>query len=1029
MKIKRLRLAGFGPFKNEQIVNFERFDSDGIFLITGKTGAGKSSILDAICFALYDQVPRFTDTEQRLRSDYCEPDDPTFVELDFSLRGRDYRLLRSPKYERAKKNGTGTTSAAPTAVLQLRQGGEWRGIAAKPREVGLELSTILPLKADQFLQVILLAQNRFQYFLLAKTEERRAVLRTLFGTTRFEQLESALITRRKSLDESLAAVQRDVAEHATAAMHQLRLSALPVEPDLDWFRDSLAGLNRAVDVAAHDAETAAATLEKATVQHRAATETQRLQARRAIAETTLAMLDARSGEVEEQRGTLRQAARAARVWPHIRSSRAATLAWQAALTDETSARAAWLPFDLPLSVNGVGVNGANVNGAHVNGAHANGANANGANANGAGMSGVDASGGSEPALRPIMDALVGRLGALAEVLAEEKQLPALDHEITALFDLLAVHTDDLTRAQQRLDELPQQIDFVGVQLVAASLTAAGEADADEAVRRADAGLAAAEDVVAVRSELVGAHEHLLDRSRDNAAAAVDYEALVARRISGQASELASYLVDGDACAVCGSIEHPAPAATQGGLVTAADLSTARQHLQGRQQQLADAQETATALTNRLAQAEALAGQRSVSDLRAECAAAGARLSTAHTAADLIGGLRQEQTDLRHGLTLAQAAVLAVRASRDTAADTHSVRSGQRDLLAARVGAQRGECDSVTDQVRALQHELDCARALDGALTLSRQRAAANNAATLQLTGQLREEGFDDEETALAAQRGEGETTRLETVVRSFDDERAAARAAAADPELADLSPEPVDLEPSLRAFEAAGSTRDAAVSTHGSLGERAGQLAELVREVTTRFAESADLLAVHSQVRQLADVMQGDEPNTKRMRLETYVLAAQLEEIVVAANLRLRTMTSGRYALEHDDSRVKGGARSGLGLMIRDGFTGRARATHSLSGGETFLASLALALGLAEVVSAQAGGITLDTLFVDEGFGSLDSETLETAMSTLDTLRAGGRTIGLISHVDSMKEQIPATLRIWVTDQGYSRIEADTTVD
>lgn len=1009
MKIKRLRLAGFGPFKNEQIVDFERFDSDGIFLITGKTGAGKSSILDAICFALYDQVPRFTDTEQRLRSDYCEPDDPTFVELDFSLRGQDYRLLRSPAYERAKKNGTGTTTAAPTAQLQVRRGSEWRGIAAKPRAVGLELSTILPLKADQFLQVILLAQNRFQYFLLAKTEERRAVLRTLFGTTRFEQLETALIARRKSLDESLAAVQRDVAEHATAAMHQLRLSALPAEPDLDWFRSSLAGLNRAVDVAAHDAETAAATLEKATVQHRAATETQRLQARRAIAETTLATLDARSGEVEEQRGTLRQAARAARVWPHIRSSRAATLAWQAALTDETSARAAWLPFDVPLSANG----------AHVNGAHANGA----------GMSGVAAPGGSEPALRPIMDALVGRLGALAEVLAEEKQLPVLDHEITALFDLLAVHTDDLTRAQQRLDELPQQIDFVGVQLVAASLTAAGEADADEAVRRAEAGLAAAEDVVAVRSELVGAHEHLLGRSRDNSAAAVDYEALVARRISGQASELASYLVDGDACAVCGSIEHPAPATTQGGLVTAADLSTARQHLQGRQQQLADAQETATALTNRLAQAEALAGQRSVADLRAECAAAGARLSTAHTAADLIGGLRQEQTDLRHGLTLAQAAVLAVRASRDTVADTHSVRSGQRDLLAARVGAQRGECDSVTDQVRALQHELDCARALEGALTLSRQRAAANNAATLQLTGQLREEGFDDEETAVAAQRGEGETTRLETVVRSFDDERAAARAAAADPELADLSPEPVDLDPSLRAFEAAVSTRDAAVSTHGSLAERAGQLAELVREVTTRFAASADLLAVHSQVRQLADVMQGDEPNTKRMRLETYVLAAQLEEIVLAANLRLRTMTSGRYALEHDDSRVKGGARSGLGLMIRDGFTGRGRATHSLSGGETFLASLALALGLAEVVSAQAGGITLDTLFVDEGFGSLDSETLETAMSTLDTLRAGGRTIGLISHVDSMKEQIPATLRIWVTDQGYSRIEADTTVD
>jgi exonuclease SbcC len=175
-------------------------------------------------------------------------------------------------------------------------------------------------------------------------------------------------------------------------------------------------------------------------------------------------------------------------------------------------------------------------------------------------------------------------------------------------------------------------------------------------------------------------------------------------------------------------------------------------------------------------------------------------------------------------------------------------------------------------------------------------------------------------------------------------------------------------------------------------------------------------------VRQLAAVIAGNEPNEKRMRLESFVLAAQLEEIVAAANLRLHRMTGGRFALEHDDALQFRGARSGLSLAIRDEHTGRSRATHSLSGGETFLASLALALGLAEVVTNQAGGIRLDTLFVDEGFGSLDGETLEIAMTTLDGLRAGGRTIGLISHVEAMKEQIPAKLLIRVTDKGYSEI-------
>ncbi|TFD28099.1 AAA family ATPase [Cryobacterium lyxosi] len=1001
MKIKRLRLAGFGPFKNEQVVDFERFDADGIFLITGKTGAGKSSILDAICFALYDKVPRFPDGKQPLRSDYCEPDDPTYVELDFSLRGRDYRLFRTPEYERAKKKGTGTTTAAATAVLYVLHGTEWRASAAKVQAVGLELSAILPLKADQFLQVILLAQNRFQYFLLAKTDERRAVLRSLFGTTRFERLETALVLRRKSLDDRLADVQRDVAEQTTAALHQLRLAEAPVAPDLGWFRDALAGLNSAVDIASAEATRAAARLSAVSEEHRAATETQRRQARRVLADTALATLESRHAAVEEQRGTLLRAARAARVWPHIRTSRAATREWQTALADETTARIAWLPF---------GDSGASDSGASDNGAR-------------------DSGGDSQRALRPIMDALVGRLGALAEVLAEEKQLPALNREITALFDALAGHTDSLTRAQQRIDELPQQIDFVGEQLTAATLAAAGTTDAAEALRRAEIGFAAAEDVGVLLQELATADTQLLERSRDNAAAAVDYEALVTRRFAGQASELASRLVEGHPCAVCGAIEHPAPAAAEGELVTPADLTTARLNMQGRQQELTDAQETSTSLTNRLGQAQALAGQRSVGELRTECVAARARLATARTAADLIGGLRHEQVDLRLSQTTASAALVSLRAARDMAADTHSERSGQRDLLTARVGAQRGASDTVTDQVRALQHELDCARALSDALILSRQRADARDASTLDLANQLAEEDFDDEETASGARLDEGQAIQLANAVRSYDDQRAAALAAVADPELVDLPSDPIDLEPSLRAFEAASSARDDAVSSHSSLAERAGQLQALVQRVTTRFAASADLIDQHFQVRALADVVQGDEPNTKRMRLETYVLAAQLEEIVVAANVRLRTMTSERYTLEHDDSRVKGGARSGLGLAIRDEFTGRARPTHSLSGGETFLASLALALGLAEVVTGQAGGITLDTLFVDEGFGSLDSETLETAMSTLDTLRAGGRTIGLISHVDSMKEQIPATLRISVTDQGYSRIEADTPIE
>lgn len=976
MKIKRLRLAGFGPYKNEQVVDFERFDADGIFLITGKTGAGKSSILDAICFALYNHVPRFTGAEQQLRSDHCTPDDPSFVELDFSVHDRDYRVYRSPEYERAKKSGTGMTTAAPTAVLQVRDGSEWRGLAAKPQAVGIELSVILPLKEDQFLQVILLAQNRFQHFLLAKTEERRAVLRTLFGTERFEQLETALDERRKALDDRLATVRRTVTEHATAAAHQLRLAEQPAAPDLGWFVAALDDLNRELADATLRAEAAEATLEAAAEQHRALVETQRRQSRRDLAEQKLRALDDRRSEVDAQRDVLRLAARAARVWPHVRSHPAAADDWQHAVDAETSARVAWVGW------------------------------------------GNDA----QDPLQPAMDDLIGRLGALAGVLSDEEKLPALDREITELFEAFTRRSDDLRSAQEQVDALPQQIDYVGEQLAAAMLVAAGEREAEEALDRATTALSAAEDSARCAAELVDAGTVLRDRSRENAAAAARYESFVARRFAGHASELAAQLVDGECCAVCGSRAHPAPAPAEGEIVTADDLDQAHVEMTAAQERLSAAEETVRGITNRLAQVQAVAGSRSVDELTADCGAARTKLAAARSGAALLTGLAEEQATLRGELAAAQSAVAAIRDARDTAAGTHRERAGQRVAVLERVGAHRGEYGTVTDHVRRLERELDCARALDAALTLSRQRSDAREAARAALAGQLSEEAFDDEPAALAARLDAAAIDLLDADVRRHDAECAAARGALADPELVDVPPDPVDCGPSLVAFDAAGAGRDAAVGVRGSLAERAGQLAVLVREVTKHFAASDGLLAEHAQVRQLADVVQGREPNTKRMRLETYVLAAQLEEIVVAANIRLRTMTSGRYTLEHDDSRVKGGARSGLGLAIRDEFTGRARATHSLSGGETFLASLALALGLAEVVTAQAGGVTLDTLFVDEGFGSLDSETLETAMGTLDRLRAGGRTIGLISHVESMKEQIPARLSIDVTDAGHSEI-------
>ncbi|WP_022879685.1 AAA family ATPase, partial [Microbacterium sp. B19] len=197
MKLHRLELEGFGPFLERQVVDFDAFADDGIFLIAGRTGAGKSSVLDGVCYGLYGGVPRYDGAERRLRSDHCGLDDPTSVTVEFTAEGRRWRVTRSPEYERPKRTGSGTTKEPHRASLEVLEPEGWTGVAARPVDVAARLDEILGLTQQQFLQVILLAQNRFARFLLAKNDERQALLRTLFGTRSYEQYAAALDDRRK----------------------------------------------------------------------------------------------------------------------------------------------------------------------------------------------------------------------------------------------------------------------------------------------------------------------------------------------------------------------------------------------------------------------------------------------------------------------------------------------------------------------------------------------------------------------------------------------------------------------------------------------------------------------------------------------------------------------------------------------------------------------------------------------------------------------------------------------------------------
>ncbi|SEB67410.1 exonuclease SbcC [Paramicrobacterium humi] len=985
MKINRLEITGFGPYRGTQVVDFDTYADDGIFLITGKTGAGKSSILDAIAFALYDSVPRYDGTKGRLRSDHCAPDDPTSVSLEFTIGRERYRVTRSPEYDRPKARGTGMTTQKPTAQLDALDGGSWRGIAARPVDVAHELADLVGLTKDQFLQVILLAQNRFQKFLLAGSGERETVLRSLFGTSRFADYEEAVTQRRRDLEARLATARAHTEQLLADAAHAL--DAEPPEQDVTaWLEQQVLALGGRLAQTITAASAADARQRAAEAAHTEALELTRRQTRRAAAEENARDLAAIDDEIESKRAELQLAEQAERAWPYVTGARAAREEHAAAVTAVDRAREAYAAVRTD------------------------------------DLAAPDA---DTSDLDDAVTALAGRLALLDDVLEQENALPGLASAEADAAHRRTVAAEALDALTQRLAQLPEEIAAVAAELTTATVQAAGVDAARGELERFQAARAAAEQALAVTDELAAARATEAERVRENTNASLALQQLLDDRLAGHAAELAAELVDGEPCAVCGATQHPSPARREQEPVTEADIEAARETLARCETAKADAAREVSRLETRAAELRAATGDRDAAQLDAELEPARDALDRATAAAERVTELEARHAALVDERERGDADRDRLRSERDAHAGAESNARTEITRITSNVEAQRGEHLTITHAVAALTAARDAAQRLAEALRTRALRGDAVAEAERRLADALAEHGFANADAAVTARRAAADRETLRSSIRRHDDARATNAAILAEPELADLPAEAPDIAATAAALETAREARDAAHRDRDTLHERHTALVRTVTTISEKLAASAHVNREFETLQQLANTLAGKDPNTRRMRLESYVLAAELEQIVDAANARLRTMSGGRYTLEHDDAVQYRNVRSGLGLAIFDQHTGQARATHSLSGGETFLASLALALGLAEVVTARSGGITLDTLFIDEGFGSLDADTLEIAMATLDSLRAGGRTVGLISHVEGMKEQIPAKLRISVTDGGWSEISQD----
>ena len=1012
MKLHRLELEGFGPFLERQVVDFDAFADDGIFLIAGRTGAGKSSVLDGVCYGLYGGVPRYDGAERRLRSDHCGLDDPTSVTVEFSPEGRRWRVTRSPEYERPKRNGAGTTKEPHRAALEVLEHEDWTGVAARPVDVAAHLDEILGLTQQQFLQVILLAQNRFARFLLAKNDERQALLRTLFGTRSFEQYATALDDRRKRAAERLAAegtevatlldeAERMVAEadaageaDAVGGSDVREDAAEPVGPGraTPTIDERLARLIRAVErlqyrveAAAHEREAAKGALDAALAAEREAASMHERQVERQTVRQRLSALESDADRV----AVLRAESAAAAAAEVLRASVDALDRTRRAVEPARAAVDAAVRAAADL-----------------------------------GEVGLDAAAD-----------LTIRDDELTTVIARVDEALALEDEWATIEADVARRRADVERAERSADEVRTRRDGVPAALAAldqriAALTDAASrrdvaaAERAEVARRIDAAL----DAEKLAEERDIADLAALVRADELRLAVEAWSSLLRRRLAGAAAELAHALVDGEPCAVCGSREHPAPAVGAGEPVTDAEVSAAEDRKNAATELDRLASDASRVARDAHALAAARAGGESVAALRERHDRIGETLAQAEADVaefDRLAAARAELLDREKADSVESerwAHELAV-ARQDLA--LHLQRA---ETLRAAVEDARGTFDSVRSRRRDLRARRDAVRAVIAARIEheTRTRAAADARATFD--GLRGESAFAHEDDVRTALRDPAARRRLESAVGEHEAALAAVRRRLLELELVLVGApdEPIDLAPAAAAVRDARSAVESAAAAHAAASAVATRVRDLAQRVDAGSSSVARLSEAHAVVARLADTMAGRAPNTRRMTLETFVLAAELEEIVDAANLRLDHMSVGRYRLQHTDALAARGAASGLGLEIMDAFTGQCRPPQSLSGGETFLASLALALGLAEVVTARAGGIRLDTLFIDEGFGSLDDETLDLAMRTLDELRQGGRTVGVISHVASMKDQLPAQVRVTATPRGPSVIRQDS---
>lgn len=857
-------MRAFGPYAGETVIDFEKLQGRHLFLICGPTGAGKTTILDAMCYALYGKTSGDR-TGEKMRSDYADSSERTEVIFDFMLGDKTYRATRSPAQMVDKKRGSGQTLAAMQASLsELEDGKEINTLRTGIEEAAGKL---IGLNADQFCQVILLPQGDFRKLLVAKADEREAILKQLFKTQRFSEFKDRLKDR-------LDAKVREKMEKQTREDQIL----------------STAG--------AADEKQLASIVEEAEKSLQEAVETTRKQEKesnefREVYQKETALM----GHFTELDKALKQDAA-------LKNEEGRMKEMEASLSLIRSARELAPYFDQ--------------------------------------LDGITREGRQEAQKLKTAKADMETYARLNETL--EKRIQELD--------AMKEKREEERKTALKMQDLVPKAKLYGA--------------AVQALKNAQNALSRAEEETKRLQASAEAARKARDAQKEKA------DAVRKSYIDGQAFLLAEGLEDGVPCPVCGAIHHPAPARGGDHVAKAEDVERAQKEY-----------ERASAAYDRANDAKEKHSTGAYAKAVSDHAKADAQMKTLEEIPEAYRDPKYLEAESTRLLT----DIRKWEQDKETAAA--QLRKAGADLSASQAACRNAEerREELVKKYRETESVLK----------------GASDKAGFQSLDECKEwyKKKDTEESVrktLEQYRADRKST--EERIKAEEQETAGKER----PDMLALNEKSKALQDQLKK----ASERAAA------LKERTETLQKAVSDARAIEKELEDLRKEEGLIRGLYDLTSGKKT---RITLERYVLGTLLDDVANAANLRLLSMSRRRYSL-HRMTDESGLGKGGLSLEVSDSSTGRSRPANTLSGGETFLASLSLALGLADVVQSRQGGVRLDTMFIDEGFGTLDPDSLNSAMNTLIDLQNTGRMVGIISHVPELEERIDARLRVTPAEKG-----------